>query len=128
MKTKMIYLLIATLIASGCALHKKATVKQQSSPKIAKQATAPLDASTVLPLLRKFKPEMGMEYILDVLGEPSVNVGSAVYSYFYLLTDGKNVHVQAHINHNYTPASGESKYGPVIKIEHGGEIIYDSRR
>jgi len=126
MNTRMSYLLLAyCLIVSGCALQEKQPAQERKSPIMTKQAPAPRDASKVLPLLRRFKPELGMEYVIGILGEPGINIGSAVYSHFYPLTDGTSILVQAHINRDHPR---KSKYGPVIKIEHGSEVIYDSRK
>ena len=129
MNMKMSYLLLACVfIAGGCALQEKPTVKQRSTPNVVKQATAPRDAETVLPLLRKFKPELGMEYITSVLGEPDVDVGSAVHAFVYPLTDGNAVVVHAYANRHHTPDSGEYKPGSVIGIKRGTEVIYSEKK
>lgn len=121
-------LLLGAIAASGCIHHKKQAHQPTKPSGVTRQVPAPRDAANVLPLLRKFTPELGMEYIETVLGEPAGDLGSNFHLYIYPINDGTMVTVQQHINHDHGPASGKYMPGAVISIAHGTQMIYDSRK
>ena len=121
-------LLLGAIATSGCIHHKKQAHQPTKASGVTRQVPAPRDAATVLPLLRKFTPELGMEYIETVLGEPAGDLGSNFHVYYYPLNDGTPVWVEAQMSHDHGPASGKYKPGAVISIAHGTQTIYDSRK
>ena len=121
-------LLLGAIAASGCIHHKKQAHQPAKASGVTRQVPAPRDAATVLPLLRKFTPELGMEYIETVLGEPAGDIGSNFHLYIYHLNDRTTVSVQAQMSHDHESASGKYKPVAVISIAHGTQTIYDSRK
>ena len=109
-------------------MHIKPTTERQSSSRVETQAIAPRTADTALPLLRKFTPELGMDYITSVLDKPDIDVGSGIHEYVYPMTDGYSVVVRARINHRHTVGAGEYKPGTIISITHGSEVIYSEKK
>lgn len=121
-------LLFGVIAASGCIHHKKQAHEPTKPSGVTRQVPAPRNTASVLSLLRKFTPELGMEYIETVLGEPAGDLGSNFHVYYYPLNDGTTVWVQAQMSHDHGPASGKYKPGTVIiiSIAHDTQTIYDS--
>ena len=126
-------LLVCCFIAGGCATVESQVAQPEAPVITVASAPTPVEAAVALPQLARFRPALGMEYVISVLGEPGADVGSAVHSCFYQLTDGTTVNVRAQINRE--PRSTNEKYvhGPVISIERTGagitgtQVIYSSR-
>jgi hypothetical protein len=132
MKLQILYvLLVCSIITTGCVVKNK-TVSQEPKPSgVTRSLPAPRNATVVLPLLDKFRPDLGMKYIKDTLGECDVNVGSAQFSGVYSLDDKTTIMVKATM-----PGMGSPREDPplVLSIERQGEgitgiqVIYDSKK
>ena len=110
------------ICAAGCTVTERQTAPSRQPADEAKKALPLRNAKAALPLLAKFKQDMGMAYIEAALGKADLDCGGAVHDLWYKLDDGSSVRIRVTME------------DVVLSIERQGqgvsgiEIMYDSSK